>query len=140
MVCGNHMSSKPNTVVVNTTKDSQASHLRGFVALESGTLQGAVQSFLRAVELAPDSAQRALLMSRQLSGAGARIEAEVVLRRALARCPDRLDLREALVHLLMEDGRQGQAMDELAATARVLPEDLSLRRMAADIQERLRRR
>jgi Flp pilus assembly protein TadD len=134
------MSSKPNTVVMNTTNDSEASHLRGVVALESGTLQGAVQSFLRAVELAPESAQRALLVSRQLAGAGARIEAEVVLRRALGRSPDRLDLREALVRLLMADGRQGQALDELAATVRDLPEDLGLRHMAAAIDERTRRR
>jgi len=134
------MSSKPNTVVMNTTNDSEASHLRGVVALESGTLQGAVQNFLRAVELAPESAQRALLVSRQLAGAGARIEAELVLRRALGRSPDRLDLREALVRLLMADGRQGQALDELAATVRDLPEDLGLRHMAAAIDERTRRR
>jgi len=135
------MSSKPNTVVMNPTNDSQASHhLRGVVALESGTLQGAVQSFLRAVELAPESAQRALLVARQLAGAGARIEAELVLRRALGRFPERLDLREALVRLLMADGRQGQALDELAATVRDLPEDLGLRHMAAAIDERTRRR
>jgi Flp pilus assembly protein TadD len=134
------MSSKPNTVVMNTTNDSEASHLRGVVALESGPLQGAVQSFLRAVELAPESAQRALLVARQLAGAGAPIEAEVVLRRALGRSPDRLDLREALVRLLMADGRQGQALDELAATVRDLPEDLGLRHMAAAIDERTRRR
>src|SRR5438552_4061813 len=120
------MSSKPNTVVVNSTQDPAASHLLGLVAPESGTLQGAVQDFLRAVELAPESAQRALLVARQLANAGARIEAELVLRRALARCPYRWDLRQALVRLLVEDGREGQALAELAAVVRLQPGDVTL--------------
>jgi predicted Zn-dependent protease len=134
------MNSKPDTGDVKNPKDTQANHLGGAVAVEAGTLEEAVQSFLRAVDRAPESAEQALLVARQLAGAGARTEAELVLRQALERCPQRMALREALVRLLMADGRQGQALDELAATVRDLPEDLGLRRMAASINARMRRR
>jgi Flp pilus assembly protein TadD len=121
------MSSKLSTAIVESTNRREAVQFRGDMALEPRTLGGAVQAFMRTVELAPESAQRAQLVAGQLAGAGARIEAELVLRRALARWPHRLDLREALVRLLIDDGRQGQALDVLAAAVRVKPEDLSLR-------------
>jgi predicted Zn-dependent protease len=132
------VSSKPN-IPVFITKDPEARYLRTVFVPESDTLEGAVQGFLRAVELAPESAQRALLVARQLAGAGARIEAELVLRRALARCPHRSDLRQALVRLLVDDGREGQALAELAAAVRVEPEDISLRLTVDRIRERLGR-
>jgi tetratricopeptide (TPR) repeat protein len=118
------------------SRDPQAWYLLGVAALQSGTLEGAVQAFLRTVELAPGS-ERALSAAEELAVAGARSGAERILRRARALNPHRADLRDALVTLLIEDGRERAALAEVAAALAVEPDDVSLRLLAATAYDRL---
>jgi tetratricopeptide (TPR) repeat protein len=128
---------KRNLSTVNPSKDPEAWYLLGVAALESGAVDGAVHAFLRTVELGAQDSLRALSAAEQLASAGARSEAERILRRALARSPHRCDLRDALVLLLIDDGRERTALAEVASALRAESEDVSLRLLAATAYERL---
>jgi tetratricopeptide (TPR) repeat protein len=82
----------------------------------------------------------ALEAAGRLSGAGARHRAERLLRRALARSPHRADLRDALVLLLIDDGRERTALAEVATALLAEPENIALRLLAATAYDRLGQR
>src|SRR5690349_11638117 len=116
------MTAQTKRTAVSASKDPEAWYLLGVASLQSGTIEGAVQAFLRTVELAPAGCRRALTAAEQLAGAGARSGAERILRRALALHPHRADLRDALVLLLIDDGRERAALAEVAAALLARPE------------------
>jgi tetratricopeptide (TPR) repeat protein len=124
----------------NSSKDPEAWYLLGVASLQSGTLENAVRAFLRTVELAPEGSDRALSAAEQLARAGGRAQAERILRRALARSPWRADLRDALVLLLIDDGRERTALAEVAAALLAEPDGVSLRLLAATAYDRLGQR
>jgi protein O-GlcNAc transferase len=124
----------------NTLSDLEAWYLLGVASLQSGTLEGAVQAFLRGVDLQPKGSGRVLSAAEQLAEAGARSGTERILRRAWALNPHRSDLRDALVTLLIEDGRARAALAEVAAAQTANPGDVSLRLLAATAYDRLGQR
>jgi protein O-GlcNAc transferase len=124
----------------NTLSDLEVWYLLGVASLQSGTLEGAVQAFLRGIDLAPKGPGRVLSAAEQLAEAGARSGTERILRRAWALNPHRSDLRDALVTLLIEDGRARAALAEVAAAQVANPGDVSLRLLAATAYDRLGQR
>jgi len=131
------MRSKRTQSVEKRPNDPEAWYLQGVAALEAGRIDGAVHAFLRAVELAPDGCEHALAAAAQLSRTGARREGELILRRALTRFPARPELRDGLVLLLIDDGRERVALAEATIALRADPEAISLRLLAATAYERL---
>jgi len=117
--------------------DPEAWYLLGVAALEGDRINEGVYALMHAVELAPQDSERALAAAKELVGAGCPAEAERILRGVLAQSPDRADVREALVRLLIDNGRGRVALEELTRALKADPEDIGLRLLAATAHERL---
>src|SRR2546427_90401 len=113
--------------VLKLSEDPEAWYHLGVDALDAGRIHEAIYALFHAVELEPAASERALAAAGQLARAGCPAEAERLLRGILALEPQRADVRDALVRLLIDSGRERVALEDVARALRADPDNIALR-------------
>ncbi len=96
----------------------------GVVLGAMGDLQGAEQAFGESLRLSPWFAQAIVNLADLYRATGRDAEGEALLRDGVERLPDSADLYHALGLLLVRERRIDEALDALAAAARLRPDEL----------------
>lgn len=117
--------------------DRRAWYALGVAALEAGSVGESCFAFAQAVYLAPLEASEAEHAADLLASAGCETDAENILLRVIESTPHRKESLARLARLLMDTGRDSQAVIELEAALRLHPRDSELRTLMAAAHQRL---
>jgi predicted CXXCH cytochrome family protein len=115
-------------------RDADLHHALGLLLTRKGDRTGALKEFVEAVRLAPGNARYAYVHAIAVDSAGQREQALALLRSAIKRHPDDLDILGALLSLSRESGDRQAALGYAKQLAELLPGDPGLNRLIAELE------
>lgn len=117
-------------------RDAELHHALGLVLVRRHENDAALGEFIEAARLAPDNARYAYVQAIALHAAGKRTEALAVLRAANRRHPDDLDVLGALISISREAGDRRTALRYAQQAAGLLPDNVELKQLVAELDGR----
>ncbi len=117
-------------------KAADLHHALGLSLVRKHDYDAALKAFAEAARLAPENARYGYVYAIALNSAGRRGESLAVLRSALQRHPEDLEILGALVSINRESGDRQAALRYAKQAAILLPGNADLGRLLADLENR----
>ena len=115
-------------------KSADLHHALGLLLVRLTDKNAALQELALAAELAPDNARYAYVYAIGLNSAGKQRQALTVLKAAITRQPNNLDVLSALISMQRESGDSNAALVYAKKAAKVLPENKEIKQLIAELE------